>query len=59
MRRSAFARFNSGLLAWAVALLSAGALGLVALDRAGRLPAPPLTATNCIDEKFKFLHESP
>ena len=24
----------------------------------GRLPAPPVTATNCIDEKFKFLHET-
>lgn len=33
------------------------ASGLKILERLGRLPAPPITATNCIDEKFKFLHE--
>ncbi|WP_184002697.1 hypothetical protein [Stakelama sediminis] len=27
------------------------------LHAAGRLPPPPITATNCIDEKFRFLHD--
>jgi hypothetical protein len=38
--------------------LSAGAAGLVGLDAIDRLPAPPISGTNCIDEKFKFLHET-
>src|SRR5258706_8918387 len=29
---------------------------LVVLDLQNRLPAPPLTGTACIDEKFMFLH---
>jgi hypothetical protein len=31
--------------------------GLAVLGRIGMLPPPPLTATLCIDEKFKFLAE--
>ena len=58
MHKSVFARFNVALLAWALVFLSVGGVGLTMLDRAGRLPPPPLTATNCIDEKFKFLHDS-
>lgn len=42
------------LLAFIAMAVGAGAM----LQKAGRLPAPPLTATNCIDEKFKFLHEA-
>lgn len=30
---------------------------LLALQTAGSLPPPPVTATDCIDEKFKFLAE--
>ncbi len=59
MPLSRSARFNLALFAWSLAILLAGGIGLWALDRTGRLPPPPLTATNCIDEKFKFVHESP
>jgi hypothetical protein len=55
---SPFARFNAAVFAWATALLYAGFGTLWLLDRAGHLPPPPLTATSCIDEKFKFLREA-
>jgi len=35
------------------------AAGLVALKRKGWLPAPPLTATNCIDSKFALMRGLP
>jgi hypothetical protein len=58
MPSSAFVRYNVALLVCSVLLLSVGAAGLWGLHRTGRLPAPPITATNCIDEKFKFLHDA-
>ncbi len=58
MPLSAYARYNLALLACTLLLLCVGAAGLWALHRTGRLPAPPVTATNCIDEKFKFLHDA-
>ena len=48
-------RFNYALALWSGLLLVACIVGGVILDRLHRLPAPPLTATNCIDEKLKFL----
>lgn len=48
-------------LEYIVVFLAFGALGLLALlfvlNASGSLPAPPVTATYCIDEKFKFLAE--
>ncbi|GJD97919.1 hypothetical protein [Methylobacterium iners] len=58
MPASVFARFNRALVVWIAAFLSSGSIALWMLNRAGHLPPPPLTATNCIDEKFKFLHET-
>ena len=50
-------RFVLGFFA-IIALAVAGyCAALAALDRTGMLPPPPLTATACIDEKFKFLAE--
>ncbi|WP_037460131.1 hypothetical protein [Skermanella stibiiresistens] len=51
-------RFNIAFAAWCLCFLVAGAAGLATLAATNRLPAPPITATNCIDEKFKFLHET-
>lgn len=51
-------RFNYALALWSGLLLATCIVGGLILDRLQRLPAPPLTATNCIDEKFKFLHEA-
>ncbi|MFZ1415343.1 MAG: hypothetical protein WAS73_12305 [Defluviicoccus sp.] len=48
-------RFNYALALWSGLLLAACIVGGLILDRLHRLPAPPLTATNCIDEKLKFL----
>ena len=49
-------------LEYIVVFLAFGALGLLALlfvlNASGSLPAPPVTATYCIDEKFKFLRGS-
>jgi hypothetical protein len=52
--------------AFAVVFLGAVLAGLaglagahVLLDRAGLLPAPPLAATFCIDDKFAFFREQP
>lgn len=50
--------YNLAVLAWLLVLLLLWAAGLLCLQRSGRLPAPPLTATDCIDEKFKFLHST-
>lgn len=47
-----FAVAFAGVLFLALALAAAAMAGLAGLER---LPAPPLTATNCIDEKFRFL----
>lgn len=58
MSLSTFSRFNAMLLACSIGLLAVGAGALLALDHADRLPPPPITATNCIDEKFKFLHDT-
>jgi hypothetical protein len=48
-------------LEYLVVFLAFGVLGLLALlyalNASGSLPAPPVTATYCIDEKFKFLAE--
>ena len=48
-------------LEYIVVFLALGVLGLLALlyglNASGSLPAPPVTATYCIDEKFKFLAE--
>lgn len=49
-------RFNYAVVLWSGLVLAACIGGGVILDRLQRLPAPPLTATNCIDEKLKFLH---
>ena len=49
-------RFNYALALWGGIVLVACVIGGATLDRLQRLPAPPLTATNCIDEKLKFLH---
>lgn len=38
-------------------IIACFALVLLCLDRAGRLPPPPLTANVCIDEKFRFLSQ--
>ncbi|WP_181707055.1 hypothetical protein [Chthonobacter rhizosphaerae] len=37
--------------------LGLGAVVLLGLDRIDRLPPPPFTATDCIDEKFAFLRD--
>lgn len=49
--------YNVVLIVSVLVFLVIWASGLKILERLGRLPAPPITATNCIDEKFKFLHE--
>jgi hypothetical protein len=51
-------RFNIAFILWCALFLVLGGACLAALSAMGRLPAPPITATNCIDEKFKFLHET-
>ncbi len=48
---------------WAVCVIglfytTLGAVSLVSLGAMDRLPALPISGTNCIDEKFKFLHET-
>ncbi|MGH8531222.1 MAG: hypothetical protein ACREV1_00480 [Gammaproteobacteria bacterium] len=50
--------YNRAVLAWLLLLLLLWAAGLLSLERSGRLPAPPITATHCIDEKFKFLRKT-
>jgi hypothetical protein len=51
-------RFNIAFILWCALFVVMGGSGLAALSAMGRLPAPPITATNCIDEKFKFLHNT-
>jgi hypothetical protein len=51
-------RYNIAFVLWCALFLVLGGAGLAALSAIGRLPAPPITATNCIDEKFKFLHDT-
>jgi len=51
-------RFNIAFILWCALFLVLGGVGLAVLAAMDRLPAPPVTATNCIDEKFKFLHET-
>jgi hypothetical protein len=58
MRLNSALRYNCAFVIWCGVFLAIGGAALAALDAAGRLPAPPLTATNCIDEKFKFLHDT-
>ena len=50
-------RFNRGFFAIILFAIASYSAGLVVLERMGMLPPPPLTATLCIDEKFKFLAE--
>lgn len=52
-----YARFNLVFFASIGAFLLLGMVSLVALERTGHLPPPPLTATSCIDEKLKFVAE--
>ena len=51
-------RFNIAFILWCALFLVLGGAGLTALAAIGRLPPPPITATNCIDEKFRFLRET-
>jgi hypothetical protein len=50
-------RFVFGFFAFMLCGVLSYSTGLAILDRIGMLPPPPLTATLCIDEKFKFLAE--
>jgi hypothetical protein len=52
-------RFNVAFLIWCGFFLALSGAGLVILASLDRLPSPPITATDCIDEKFRFLHETP
>jgi len=61
VRRSDRTLRHRRFLEYLVTFLALGVLALLALlyvlGRIGSLPAPPITATYCIDEKFKFLAE--
>jgi hypothetical protein len=57
-RLNSAARYNVAFAIWCGVFLALGSAALAALKVVDRLPPPPLTATNCIDEKFKFLHET-
>ncbi|MGH8612856.1 MAG: hypothetical protein ACREYF_12755 [Gammaproteobacteria bacterium] len=48
--------YNIALISWLGIFLLLFATGLKTLERMGRLPPPPFTATDCIDGKFRFLH---
>lgn len=52
-------RFLVALLGFLTGFFACTAATAVALESRGLLPAPPLSYTNCIDEKLKFLHELP
>jgi hypothetical protein len=58
MTNSNAMRFNIAFILWCALFLVLGGAGLAGLSAVGRLPAPPVTATNCIDEKFKFMHDT-
>lgn len=49
------ARFLTAFSLFVAAGVVAFAAALALLDRLDMLPPPPLTATSCIDEKFRFL----
>lgn len=55
--RDRYARYTVAYFACIGAFLMLGIASVHALGRAGHLPPPPLTATSCIDEKFKFIRE--
>lgn len=57
MSAVSFRVFNVCFAIACMGFLAAGALGISVLDALGRLPAPPLTATSCIDEKFAFMRD--
>ena len=57
MPRDRYARFTLAYFAFIGAFLILGIASIYALGRTGHLPPPPLTATSCIDEKFKFIRE--
>jgi hypothetical protein len=57
MPRDRYARFTLAFFAFIGAFLIAGIASIYALGQTGYLPPPPLTATSCIDEKFKFIRE--
>ncbi|MDF3073758.1 MAG: hypothetical protein K0S54_1425 [Alphaproteobacteria bacterium] len=52
-----YARFTLIYFCCIGAFLILGIASVYALGRMGHLPPPPLTATSCIDEKFKFMRE--
>lgn len=56
--RDRYARFTFAYFAFIGAFLLMGGVLVLALDKTGYLPPPPLTATSCIDEKFKFVHDN-
>jgi hypothetical protein len=55
--KSGARRFVYGFFALILFGVVSYSASLALLDRIGMLPPPPLTATLCIDEKFKFLAE--
>src|SRR5688572_28516319 len=57
LSNSAARRFVLGFFAFILCGVLSYSTGLAILDRIGMLPPPPITATLCIDEKFKFLAE--
>lgn len=52
---SAFSTFVKVFFGSLVTFFAASGVVVWAFDEAGYLPPPPLTATNCIDEKFEFI----
>jgi hypothetical protein len=52
-----YARFTVVFFSCIAAFLLLGVASVFALGRLGHLPPPPLTATSCIDEKFKFIRQ--
>jgi hypothetical protein len=53
-----FTKYNVRLIAWSLLFIASGTFSIWILNLVGHLPAPPLTATFCIDEKFKFMREA-
>jgi len=50
--------FNVALIGFCASAALCFACFLAFLHAENRLPAPPLTSTSCIDEKFLFLHNT-